>query len=173
MKLTSSLANKLLQEIRSDKEVYLRREEDSCIYTVAEGEEPCIPEYDFLATNKAIEELNKKERIIKHALHIANLNSQIEVQGEFYSVDEILIEIAQLSSRERYYNRLRTKLKKERTQERRWGEVKCNAIEYRYINYDLEDAKKEFAKAQERIFAMQLALDLYNETVTFDVDIEM
>ena len=45
------------------------------------------------------------------------------------------------------------------------------APEYQYINYDLDLIKREYERIDAEISAMQLALDRYNQTVEFDVDI--
>lgn len=47
-----------------------------------------------------------------------------------------------------------------------------NAVpEYRYINYDLELIKQEYEKVSAMIMEMQMALDKYNQTVQFEVEI--
>ena len=46
-----------------------------------------------------------------------------------------------------------------------------SAPEYQYINYDLELAKKEYEAVAARIMEMQLALDRYNQTVEFEVEL--
>ena len=38
-------------------------------------------------------------------------------------------------------------------------------------NYDLDLIKKEYERVSEAIMEMQMALDQYNQTVLFDVDI--
>lgn len=43
--------------------------------------------------------------------------------------------------------------------------------EYRYINYDLELVKNEYELVSKSIMEMQMALDKYNQTVQFEVDI--
>lgn len=43
--------------------------------------------------------------------------------------------------------------------------------EYRYINYDLELIKQEYESVSKAIMEMQMALDKYNQTVQFEVDI--
>ena len=48
---------------------------------------------------------------------------------------------------------------------------KNTAQEYQYVNYDLEKVKADFEKISEEIMAMQIALDKYNQTFEFDVDI--
>ena len=47
-----------------------------------------------------------------------------------------------------------------------------NAVpEYRYINYDLELVKAEYEDVSKTIMEMQMALDRYNQTVQFEVEI--
>ena len=47
-----------------------------------------------------------------------------------------------------------------------------NAVpEYKYINYDLELIKQEYERVSQSIMEMQMALDMYNQTVQFEVDI--
>lgn len=41
----------------------------------------------------------------------------------------------------------------------------------KYINYDLDLIKREYERVSETIMEMQMALDLYNQTVLFDVEI--
>ena len=43
--------------------------------------------------------------------------------------------------------------------------------EYKYINYDLELIKKEYETVSTTIMEMQMALDKYNQTVEFEVEI--
>ena len=43
--------------------------------------------------------------------------------------------------------------------------------EYKYINYDPELIRQEYDRISNTIMEMQIALDRYNQTVLFDVDI--
>ena len=43
--------------------------------------------------------------------------------------------------------------------------------EYKYINYDPELIRQEYDCISNTIMEMQIALDRYNQTVLFDVDI--
>ena len=43
--------------------------------------------------------------------------------------------------------------------------------EYKYINYDLEVIRQEYDRISNTIMEMQIALDRYNQTMLFDVDI--
>ena len=43
--------------------------------------------------------------------------------------------------------------------------------EYRYINYDLDTVKKDYEQVAKEILDMQMALDMHNQTIQFDVDL--
>ena len=42
--------------------------------------------------------------------------------------------------------------------------------EYRYFNYDLDLIKKEYESVSKAIMEKQMALDRYNQTVQFEVN---
>ena len=47
-----------------------------------------------------------------------------------------------------------------------------NAVpEYRYTNYDLDLVKRDYERISKEIMEMQIALDRYNQTFLFEVDI--
>ena len=169
MKVTSALANKLLIQLKGEKEIYTQKEIDS--YIVSEGETPSIPEYNFLENNKAIEEIDLKIMKLKHSINLTNTSSKIDVNGVIYSVDEILIRMAELNLRMKFYDELRRKLPKQRLDSRRFvSKNNPNAIEFEYANFNIEDAKKEFEKTQKEIISLQLALDKFNQTYEFEVE---
>ena len=86
------------------------------------------------------------------------------------SVHTILIRMAQLNKRKATLDYMRKQLPKSREEQRSY--MSRNAVpEYRYINYDLDLIKKEYERVSEAIMEMQMALDQYNQTVLFDVDI--
>ena len=59
-----------------------------------------------------------------------------------------------------------------KTREEQHSYMSRNAVpEYRYINYDLELIKREYELVSKTIMIMQMALDKYNQTVQFQVDI--
>ncbi len=172
MKITSAMANKLLTKLKAEKQMYLQREGDSVSYVVAQGEEALIPEFDFSKNNQAIKEIDDKIARIKHAINVSNALAKIDVEGVIYSVDEILVRMAQLNARLSVYDELRKKLPKERLDNRRYSSQNHSVIEFSYINYDLEEVKKEFEKTEHVIMMMQLALDKYNQTVEFEIDVD-
>lgn len=64
---------------------------------------------------------------------------------------------------------MRKQLPKAREQQ---GYMARNTVpEYRYINYDLNLIKQEYERVSKMIMEMRMALDMYNQTVQFEVDI--
>ena len=86
------------------------------------------------------------------------------------SIDTILIKMAQLNKRKSVLDQMRKQLPKAREEQRSY--MSRNTVpKYRYINYDLELIKKEYEAVSKTIMEMQMALDKYNQTVQFEVDI--
>ena len=50
------------------------------------------------------------------------------------------------------------------------SDVRIRKQKYQYLNYDLAQVKQDYEKVANTIMEMQLALDKYNQTVLFDVD---
>lgn len=114
--------------------------------------------------------LDEKIAIIKHALNVTNSNEKVRVGDAEMSIDTILIKMAQLNKRKSVLDQMRKQLPKAREEQRSY--MSRNTVpEYRYINYDLELIKKEYETVSKTIMEMQMALDKYNQTVQFEVDI--
>ncbi len=168
-KMTSAYANKMLRSLEEDKCFWTNKERTSCTYVVALNEEPVIPEYDYSEVAKTIEEIDEKIAIIKHAINLANATAILQVGDSEMTVDSILVRMAQLNRRKGFLDELRKNLPKTRVAPN-YG-VRNAVPEYEYINYDLELVKSEYEKVSNSIMEMQMALDKYNQTVQFDVDI--
>lgn len=168
-KMTSAYANKMLRSLEEDKEFWVNKEAASSTYVAAINEEPVVPEYDYAEVAATIAEIDEKIAVIKHALNVANANAKVQVGDTEMSIDTILIKMAQLNRRKMVLDVMRKQLPKAR-EERSY--VSRNAVpEYRYINYDLDLIKQEYERISGMIMEMQMALDKYNQTVQFDVDI--
>lgn len=168
-KMTSAYANKLLRSLEEDKAFWVNKEEASSTYVAAINEEPVVPEYDYSEVAATIEEIDEKISIIKHALNVTNANAKVQVGDTEMSIDTILIKMAQLNKRKYVLDTMRKQLPKAREQQ---SYTARNAVpEYRYINYDLNLIKQEYERVSGLIMEMQMALDKYNQTVQFDVDI--
>ena len=171
MKITSAYANKLLKQLNEEKDYWVRLEAESCFYDAAEGETPVIPEYDYESVRETIRELDRKTVVIKHALNKSNALAEIPVNGRILSVDEILVTMAQLTNRKYTLDSMRRRLPKERLQLRAVSGTRNAVPEYRFANYDIEIAKQDFDRISEEILQLQMALDLYNQTEQFEVEL--
>lgn len=168
-KMTSAYANKLLKSLEEEKLFWVNKENTSNSYVVANNEEPVIPEYDYAEVAKCINDIDEKIAVIKHALNLSNATAKVQVGDEEMSVDVILIRMAQLNRRKAILDYMRKQQPKTR-EESRFNQ-RNSVPEYRYINYDLDLIKSEYEKVSKVIMDMQMALDRYNQTETFDVEI--
>jgi hypothetical protein len=169
-KMTSAYANKLLKSLEEEKEFWVNKEDSSSTYLVAVNEEPVIPDYDYVVVSTKIAELDDKIAVVKHALNLANATAVVQIREENMSVDTILIKMAQQNKRKAVLDEMRKQLPKAREEQRSFRSG--NSVpEYRYINYDLNLIKHEYERVSKNIMDMQMALDKYNQTVEFDVDI--
>jgi hypothetical protein len=169
-KITSAYANKLLKSLEEEKDFWVNKEDSSSTYLVSVNEEPVIPDYDYAEVAAKIAELDEKIAVVKHALNLANATAVVSVGEENMSVDTILIKMAQQNKRKAVLDEMRKQLPKAREEQRSFRSG--NSVpEYRYINYDLNLIKQEYERVSKSIMEMQMALDKYNQTVEFEVDI--
>ena len=153
MKITSAYANKMLKSLTEDKDYWASKELSSNTYVAAVGEEPVIPDYDYAAVAATIEKIDQKIVKIKHALNLANATAKIMVGNTEMSVDSILVRLPKARENSRSYT------------------SRNAAPEYRYINYDLELVKQDYERISREIMEMQIALDRYNQTILFEVEL--
>lgn len=170
MKMTSAYANKAIKKLNEDKGFWRRKEMDGNSYIASVDEEPVIPEYDYSEVAAIIEEIDIKVSKIKHAINLANATTKLCVSGEEISVDTILVRMAQLNQRKAFLDEMRKQSPKERISSGYVSARKASP-EYRYINYDLDLVKAEYEKVDALIAEYQMALDKYNQTVEFEVEI--
>ena len=168
--MTSAYANKMLRSLEEDKAFWANKEATACTYVAAINEEPVVPEYDYAEVAATIAEIDEKIAIIKHALNVTNATARVQVGDVEMSIDTILIKMAQLNKRKAVLDVMRKQLPKARVEQHAY--MSRNAVpEYKFINYDLELIKKEYENVSVKIMEMQMALDKYNQTVQFEVDI--
>ena len=170
VKMTSAYANKMLQQLSEDKDFWVNKERSSCLYTAAVGEEPVIPDYDYAEVAATIAEIDRKMCSIKHAINLANVTNSVDVAGEMLTIDAILVKMAQLNQRKNMLDYMRKQQPKTRKEQASYGN-RAASPEYQYINYDLELIKQEYERVSTEIMNMQLALDKYNQTFEFEVEI--
>lgn len=170
MIMTSAYANKVLRKLQEDKDFWLNKEREGCFYVAALDEEPVIPDYDYRTVADNIAEIDEKMVRIKHAINIVNSTNEIQVGEMLLSIDTILVRMAQLNRRKAVLDRMRKQQPKERINSGVYSARKT-APEYKYINYDLDLIKDEYEAVDAEIAAMQIALDKFNQTFEFEVEI--
>lgn len=168
MKMTSAYANKMIKTLEEDKQYWIQKENESNAYTCAPDEEPLIPDYDFKEVCETIDEIDKKVCILKHAINLHNTSARIPVGDKVYSVDTLLIRMAQLNGRKYTFDSFRRAQPKTRLSNRFSSQ---NAgPEFRYVNYDVKDAEAAYEAVSREIMEMQIALDKFNQTDEFEVE---
>ena len=168
MNVTRAYANKLIRKLNDDKAFWENKEENASVYTAATDEEPVIPEYSYPEVSGKIAEIDERILAIRHALNVNNASNQIQVGGRTMTVDMILIRMAQLNNRKYVLDTMRKREPKTRLEAHQYSQKKT-AIEYEYINYDLDEVKADYEKTDAEIEALQLALDKYNQTVEIEI----
>ncbi len=169
MKMTSASAQKIIRKLKDEKDFLESMEEKSYLFSCIEGEEKLIPEYDYKETSEKIKEIDEQVIKIKHAVNVVNSTREIKVNGKKYTVDAILVRMAQLNSRLYMLDIMRSKQPKTRLGTRYYN-GNNQQPEYQYINYDLAEVKKDYETINNEIATMQLELDKFNQTYEFEVD---
>jgi hypothetical protein len=169
MKMTSAFANKMIRKLKEDKEFYLNKEREGYTYVASLDETPVIPDYDYSEVAAKLDEIDLQIMKIKHALNVVNATNRVTVGETEYTIDEILVRMAQLSARKITLDDMRKQQPKSRINSGPYS-VKKAVPEYQYINYDLDLIKKEYEKIDSQIALMQLALDRFNQTFEFEVE---
>ena len=134
-------------------------------FLVSLGEDPesVRPPYDFQETQDALDEMEQKIRRVKHAINL--FNTTHTVPGFDLTIDEMLVLIPQLTKRKNKLAEMKEKLPKTREQ----TYSKSNIVDYRYINYDSDEAASEYEKAAEQLSRAQTALVTVNNTETLEI----
>ncbi|MCR5066979.1 MAG: hypothetical protein K6A14_02830 [Erysipelotrichaceae bacterium] len=169
MKYTSAQANKLLRKLNEDYAALAQNEKDSYLFIAALSEDPesVRPQYDYASTQAQMHQLEEKIRKLKHSINQFNVSTVVE---EFsMTIDEMLVYIPQLTRKKQRLQVMKSKLPKSRVQQR-YGSS-SSIIDYEYINYDLEEVRKDFEEVSDELTRAQIALDTLNNSVEFDLGI--
>lgn len=172
MKMTSAYANKLIKKLKEDRDYWREIEDVRHKYVVSQGEEPIIPEYDFLKVHRTIADIDDKIIKIKHALNVSNSTNCVEINGIAYTIDMLLVKMAQMTERKTVLGAMRKLTPKLRVMESGFGRLhQTPTFDVQCINFDMEIVKAEYDRVESFINELLLTLDKYNQTVEFDVDI--
>ncbi|MBO4697934.1 MAG: hypothetical protein IJL03_02540 [Lachnospiraceae bacterium] len=167
MKYNSAQAAKLLSKLQQDFDslAILEANAKTFLASVGEDVESVRPEYDYKATKKELDALSLKIRKVKHAINVFNTTTVVPEFG--ITIDELLVYIPQLSAKKAKLRGMADTLPKAR--ENNYG--KSNIIDYRIVNYDIKQVKKDLDVVTDELAKAQLALDTINHSLEFDIDI--
>ena len=169
MKYTSSEANKLLKGLEARIADLKRRETKSHMFHAASTEDPetLRPAYDFEETQKQIAALEEDVRTVKHAINVFNVTHTLPGFDDL-TIDRALVYLPQLSARVRKLQEMAAALPRERVES--YG---SSIIDYVIANYDIADAEKAYHAEQEKLSAIQIALDAANSGDTMEIDVSL
>lgn len=165
---TSASANKHIKALEDEKARLLILESQNSTYVLATGETEEPPAYSYKETREAVDALDAEILKMRHALHQFNMDTKLPDSD--MSIDECLVYLAQLNAKAHRVNALRCTQPKTRKQGYAYGRG-GNIIEYEYANYNIEEPKADYKALSEEIAALQLKLDLVNQTKSFTVEL--
>ncbi len=169
MKMTSAQASKLLRQLNDELRTLQVREENSKSFLASLGEdvESVRPSYDYALMQEEQIKVEQKIRKLKHAVNVFNTNTVIPEYG--FTIDEMLVYLPQLQKRQNKLFAMKDALPKVR-ENVGFGRG-TNVVDYRYANYDIDLAGKDYKALSAEIARAQLALDTVNSTVELEVDL--
>lgn len=170
IKVTSDAANKLIKKLEQEKNILTDKISKMSTFVVAVTENydqikaEQEAEFNLNETILQIDEIDKKIITIRHAKSMFN-NSVVMKNG--LTVGDNIIRLAILEREKNIYSRLATRQKKTRN-------TSINKdIEYTYLNYDLEDAKKKYDSVYTEISEIQEELNIVNSSAEYKFEINI
>ena len=169
MKMTSAQAAKLLRQLNEQHKALRGIEEQAKSFCASLDEdiESVRPEYDYTDMQEQLAEVERKIRKLKHTINVFNTTTIIPEFG--ITIDEMLVYLPQLNTRESKLSKMKGVLPKARENGifRSGGSV----IDYRFANYDIKKVEADYMAVSDELAKAQTALDVVNNTIEFDVEL--
>ena len=164
MELTLAKAMKTIKQLESKKNYLNLQESKNFTYSYASDETPVIPEYNFQDQNKALESLDKK--ILELRVKINKANNEAKIGVGDLTIAEALIYMCQL-------NNDLTRLGSLTHYQNFTREVtRSGVIQYTKTMEDVSNVRKLYESKQKELQAIQIALDMANNTYTIEADLD-
>lgn len=170
IKVTSDAANKLIKKLEQEKGILTDKISKMSTFVVAVTENydqikaEQEAEFNLNEVIAQIDEIDKKIITIRHAKSVFN-NSVVMKNG--LTVGDNIVRLAILEREKSIYSGLATRQKKKRN-------TSLNKdIEYVYLNYDLEDAKKKYDSVYTEISEIQEELNIVNSSAEYKFEINI
>jgi hypothetical protein len=164
MQLTSSAANKMIKALTEKKNSILRNERMSSTYQrSATDKAVVIPSYDYSETRESISNIDTKIMKIKHAVNLYN-TATVAYKG--FTIDQLLVKLAQLSNEKEVISGLKGIQEVSRSYNG-IGNVSVDTVR----NYDSDAASEDYDFVVNEISKIQMAIDLANLTEKITIDI--
>lgn len=170
MKLSSKKANKLLKKLNDDYQLMLSEENENCTFiaSTTENIEDCRPKYNYEEIQKKLYDFEVKIRKLKHAINVFNTTTVIYDFG--ITIDEALVMLPQLTKKKEKLSILRKNKERCRVKNR-YGDYIGERIDYIYINYNLDDIKKDYDDVVDELDKLQISIDKANTSGSIEVNI--
>ena len=166
--VTMAVANKMLRTLEEERNYWQHIERNDSVYTVAQGEEPVKPRYDYFEIAEEIDNVNAKIMNLKHAIQVHHTMSEIRVEGEVMTADMLQCLIEQTNNRKSFLGNLRKLNPVTRISSR----DKKLPPEIRYINFDQKVIFEEYDVIAEKLMNLQTAYELFQQTSLFEIEVE-
>lgn len=173
MQYTSAEANKLLKSLNTEKDrlVGELNQKKSFVAAIEENVEDVRPEFDLSKALQDIDEVERKICLVKHAISSFNTIQTLNYEAPngvatTITIDQALVVIPMLKNTVDTLQGMIKAMPKTR-ENNVLG--KSTHIEYRYANYDIDEAKKHYTAYQNALNSIQLALDKVNQTEVFEI----
>lgn len=173
MKMSCATAARLLEQTQKDREFLIKKEAEFSDDRYA-SREKIDPRYLYENTIKELQRLNERELILRHTINRHNVQSRLTVEGQVYSVDELLEIRAQLRERKKTLSAMRNESTHEATLRERLQNQIVNSRDTPYyivLTYDPLQVNKDYQDLCRRLILIQEALDRHNHNEEFEFDI--
>lgn len=155
--MTVDSANKRIRLLTTERSRLLTEERTNMTYGYVQGEEPYIPQYNFMETHKKLTAINDEILMLKHAVNV--FNTTHIVPGTELTIDQALVRLPMLTDlKGKLENMMGIQPKTRRVL------MGANASEFTVRNFDVDNVKTLYDDVSKEIITIQQGLSSINLT---------